>query len=143
MPCNSDYLGPTDLELKLSHVRGLLDEVETGALPDGFGPGYIDDSIYHLSNRTLKKELDKATAELCSSLKELEAMGGIHAYSLELQLWWRDHKLADAARLEAKEREDLARELKSLKGQQKKTARRIIELEDLINSPLAKKVNKP
>ena len=43
MPCNSGYLGPNDLELKLSHVRGLLDEVETGAMPDGFGPRYLDD----------------------------------------------------------------------------------------------------
>ena len=45
MPCNSGYLGPNDLELKLSHVRGLLDEVETGAMPDGFGPRYLDDRV--------------------------------------------------------------------------------------------------
>lgn len=98
MPCNSDYLGPTNLELKLSHVRGLLQELETGSLPDGFGPRYLDDTVYNLPNRTLKKDLDEATAELCSSLKKLEVLGRIHTYSLELQIWWRDHKLADAKR---------------------------------------------
>ena len=98
MPCNSGYLGPNDLELKLSHVRGLLDEVETGAMPDGFGPRYLDDRVYSLPNRTLKKELDKATAELCSGLKKLQTVGRIHTYSLELQMWWRDHKLADVKR---------------------------------------------
>lgn len=112
MPCNSDYLGPTNLELKLSHVRGLLQELETGSLPDGFGPRYLDNNVYNLSNRILKKELDGATAELCSGLKKLEALGRIHTYSLELQIWWRDHKLADEQRISSE-----GRARRSKKGQ--------------------------
>ena len=92
MPCNSDHMSATPLEKNLSVVYGLLDEVETGRLPYGFGNGY-DNRVYckYLS----KEHLDQKTEELCSKLQQLD----VTKFSLEMQMWWRDHQKADEERL--------------------------------------------
>ena len=92
MPCNSDHMSATPHEKNLSIIYGLLDEVETGRLPKDFGYGY-DPRVYC---RNLSKEhLDQKTEELCSKLQQLE----VSKFSLEMQMWWRDHQKADEERL--------------------------------------------
>lgn len=92
MPCNGDYLNPTELEINLSTVYSLLDELKTGTLPKSFGTGY-DNRIYNkgLTQATLNKKVD----ELCSALKKKK---DVKKYSLEMQVWWRDHQKADKIR---------------------------------------------
>lgn len=93
MPCNSDYMEPNQHEINLSIVYGLLDELETGKLPTNFGDGF-DKRVY---NKGLSKEhLDQKTEELCSKLQQTD----VTKYSLEMQIWWRDHQKADAERLQ-------------------------------------------
>ena len=93
MPCTSDYMEPTKHEENLSVVYGLLDEIKTGKLPDNYGDGF-DKRVY---NKGLSKEhLDKKTEELCSKLQKLD----VTKYSLEMQIWWRDHQKADKKRIE-------------------------------------------
>ena len=101
MPCNSDYMEATKHEKNLSVVYGLLDELKTGKLPKNFGDGY-DHRVY---NKKLSKEhLDEKTEELCSKLQQTD----VTKYSLELQMWWRDHQAEDKERLqkELKDKKD-------------------------------------
>jgi hypothetical protein len=93
MPCNSDYMNATQHEINLSVVYGLLDEINTGKLPKNFGDGY-DKRVY---NKHLSKEhLDEKTEELCNKLQNTD----VSKFSLEMQMWWRDHQKADKDRLQ-------------------------------------------
>lgn len=91
MPCRSDYMEPTTLEHELSNVYQLLDEVKTGKkLTKDYGSG-TDSRVY---NRGMnQKDLDAATAELCTAIKKSKWKP--EHFSLELQMWWRDHQEAD------------------------------------------------
>ena len=108
MSCNSDYLEANGMEIEHSKVLALLKELKTGKLPSFFGDGYHKD-VY---NKTTKGILDEKVAELCSKLQDVE---DIKKYSLEMQMWWRDHQKADKARIkriaqskkEAKDKEEL------------------------------------
>ena len=95
MPCNSSYMDPTQGELNLATVLQLLDEVKTGKLIENFPDGF-DNRAYGKTEVDIKKELDKRTAELCKKLQKLD----VTKYSLELQVWWRDHQKADKERVE-------------------------------------------
>jgi len=111
MPCDGSYMNPTELEKNLSQVYGLLDELKTGKLSKDYGSGY-DNRIY---NKGLKQEhLDKKVAELCSAITKSKFK--ITKYSLEMQVWWRDHQKADKERLkkEAKEEKDAVARKKAL-----------------------------
>jgi len=92
MPCNSDYMRANPIEISLSVVYGLLDEIKTGKLPKDFGSGY-DQRIYNKGFS--KNHLDKKTEELCTLLQNLD----VTKHSLELQIWWRDHQNADRERI--------------------------------------------
>ena len=93
MPCDSSYQDPTSLEKNLSEVYNFLDELEDGIHRVHHGDGF-DARVY---NKGLpKSHLDEKTAELCKKLQGLD----VSKYSLELQLWWRDHQRADKARVE-------------------------------------------
>lgn len=93
MPCNSDYMNANQSEKNLSVVYGLLDELETGKLPSNFGDGY-DKRVY---NKHLSKEhLDEKTEELCAKLQKAD----VSKFSLDMQMWWREHQKADKERLE-------------------------------------------
>jgi len=107
MPCRSDYMEAHQIEKDLSVVYGLLDELETGKLPSNFGDGY-DGRVY---NKGLsQKHLNKKTRELCSKLKSTD----VTKFSLELQIWWRDHQKVDKKRLQ-----------KEMSGKKDKEAREI------------------
>ena len=99
MPCNSDYMEANSFEKNLSTVLNLLDETITGnpVDPKTYNNGY-DKRVY---NKGLGKEyLDKKTEELCSFL-QTRSDALIKTYSLELQIWWRDHQAADKKRIQA------------------------------------------
>jgi len=85
-------MSATPHEKNLSVVYGFLDEIETGRLPKNFGTGY-DERVYcqYLS----KEHLDQKVEELCSKLQHLD----VTKFSLEMQMWWRDHQKADEERL--------------------------------------------
>lgn len=109
MPCNSDHLQATSHEIEASKVVGLLDELETGKLPEDFGDGY-DSRVY---SKNAEKILKDKTPVLCKKLGEMSDEE-IASKSLEMQMWWRDHKKADQERLK--------RELKEKKNDRERQA---------------------
>ena len=93
MPCNSDHMNPMPNEVIASQCLTLIDELNgldfapdnyEGYHPDAYGKG--------LTN----SHCDKLTAQLCKKLQETD----VTKYSLEMQMWWRDHQKADKERLE-------------------------------------------
>jgi len=101
MPCNCDYMNSTGLEREISRVYCLLEEIETGKPVDtksGNWDGYHP-SVY---GQVTRKQGDEAVARLCDILRKTK---NVKKYSLEMQMWWRDHQEADRAR-EEKERKD-------------------------------------
>lgn len=99
MPCNSDYMNPTQLEIELSKVCTFLDELETGKLRKSYLRGYHP-KVYGQPFST--NDADELVSSLCSKLQKLD----VKQYSLELQIWWRDHQAADKKRI----KKELARE---------------------------------
>lgn len=93
MPCNSDYLKSNPLEVELSRVYLLLDEVKKGRHVDPESRAWhgYDGRAYC---RGYKAQLDEAVRELCGLLQGKD----VSRNSLELQIWWRDHQEADAKR---------------------------------------------
>lgn len=92
MPCDSSYMEPNDFEINLSRVYQLLDELDGIQLPKNYGTGN-DKRVYM---RNLPNEiLDVKTRELCTRLKHEP---DVTKYSLEMQIWWRDHQKADLER---------------------------------------------
>ena len=99
MPCNGEYMNPHEREKNLSVIYGLLDELKTGKLPKNFGDGY-DERIY---NKGLSQEhLNEKTEELCGILQNTD----VSKFSLEMQIWWRDHQKADKKRLSQESKEE-------------------------------------
>lgn len=94
MPCNSQYMDPTQLEVNTSIVCALLEETKTGNLPTYYGNG----NSHVAYNCSSEQRLDNITAELCSRLQNLN----VKDFSLEMQMWWRDHQEADTKRLKRK-----------------------------------------
>jgi hypothetical protein len=95
MPCNSDHLESTQLEVECSRMYLLLDELDFKGPPDPQSGGWdgYDKRAY---NKRLDRALaDELTAELCERVSKIK---DLTKYSLELQVWVRDHKVADAKR---------------------------------------------
>lgn len=96
MPCNSDYMNATPHEIHTSRVFQMLD-ILSGARKnidlcawDGY-----DKRAYgkHLPDSVR----DQMTAELCAKFQKLTPLR-LRDLPLELQIYWRDHKQADADR---------------------------------------------
>lgn len=92
MPCRSDYMEPSNYEREISKVVCFLGELE-GKPYDSQDLAGFHELVY--MRRMGKTELDNLTRELCSKLQSID----VTKYSLELQIWWRDHQRADKARL--------------------------------------------
>ena len=90
MGCRNDYMEPNAAEKAAGKIELLLEEVKIGSPvnPDAY-------RVAHKYNVS-QDELDQMTADLCS---ELQGIGDVSVYSLELQVWWRDHQAADARRV--------------------------------------------
>lgn len=100
MPCDSSHMEASGFEIEMSRVLALLKELKTGKAPEakewqGYGEGYSR----HFSH----EEADKLVAELCGKLGKAD----VTKYSLEMQMWWRDHLEWDAARIK-REKEEAA-----------------------------------
>lgn len=97
MPCNSDYLEASFDEIEQSKLFHIMDELD-GKLVDPkiWGNGY-DERVY---NKILpKQERDALVAKICARLQNTD----VSKLSLEAQIWWRDHQLADMHRLRREE----------------------------------------
>lgn len=92
MPCNSDYMAANNREIQLSRVACLIDEFEGRTYQKGWWGGYHP-SVY---NNLTKVKADELVSKLCGYLQEAD----VTKYSLEMQIWWRDHQAADKARIE-------------------------------------------
>jgi hypothetical protein len=105
MPCQSygpDIGGPSSREVAASQVLCLLSELKGEPIDKSHWRGYHPDR--HTVN------IDAITADLCAAIQNID----VTKQSLEMQIWWRDHQIADKARLEA--------ELKDAKLKEEKEA---------------------
>lgn len=93
MPCNSDYLEANGFEKEMSKVACLLDELEGRTFSKHDWAGYHK-GVY--CNPLPKQTADGMVAKLCETLQKVD----VTKYSLEMQIWWRDHQAADKARVD-------------------------------------------
>lgn len=101
MGCRSDYSGPSARQKESLVVSDLLTEVgKYEGMPLREGDSRME-SWYGDVNL-----LDKNTAKLCKFCKKNDVSG----FSLELQIWWRDHQAADVKREESEEKGKLKKE---------------------------------
>jgi len=98
MPCNCDHLEATQLEVETSKVACLLGELKGIKINKDSWEGYHPD-VYGKVDRKLA---DKLTKKLCSALQKED----VSKYSLEMQIWWRDHQEADKKRIEKELQEE-------------------------------------
>lgn len=91
MPCDSRYLQATNYEVSLSRVASLLDELDGKPITPSHWEGY------HPRVYSQSVDGDALVAQLCAALQARD----VSRYSLEMQIWWRDHQRADKQRVEA------------------------------------------
>lgn len=103
MPCNSDYMNPTTKERDLSRVQCLLDELNGIKFTRGSWDGY------HPKVYCKSVNADNLVADLCSRLHKCP---DVTKYSLEMQMWWRDHQEADFKRKQAEAKKQQAQKIK-------------------------------
>ncbi len=84
MPCRSDHMEPTAREQESMRVIGFLKEASL--LPNSEDFGIYGDV----------EELDFHTTMLCKYCQTYDVTN----HSLEMQIWWRDHQVADKRRVE-------------------------------------------
>lgn len=83
MPCNSDYMKPTGIEVYAGHLQELLKETKHQRA------NYKDQrAIYNAT----QMHITEMTEKLCAWCKT----HNVAQASLEMQIWWRDHCKADA-----------------------------------------------
>ena len=104
MPCNSDHLQSTRLEVECSRMYLLLDELDGKGPPDPQSGGWDGYDKRAYSKRVDRELADELTAELCERVGKIK---DLTKHSLELQVWARDHRIADAKR---KKREAAAKQ---------------------------------
>lgn len=94
MPCDSSHMEANGLEVELSRLLMLLEEFRTGRPVNRKSDGWdgYHKQAYGYGQADLRKRADAATAELCGKLTACE---DVTRYSLEMQIWWRDHQKAD------------------------------------------------
>lgn len=93
MPCRYDGPeGPSEAEEYLSKVICLLDELE-----GGLAPTQRADRAWYGHHHKVKSAMpirDQVVKSLCDRLKQTD----VTKYSPEMQIWWRDHQIADQKR---------------------------------------------
>jgi hypothetical protein len=98
MPCNSDYLEASPREWALGMVLAIHDELD-GKPADYGSVGYRRD-VYNKG----RDDLNEQVVRLCARLSEMTPEA-VRALSLEAQIWWRNHRRADAERKRVEEAE--------------------------------------
>jgi hypothetical protein len=90
----------TNLEIEISKVCTILDYLNGEPFNKQHWSGYHP-KVYNQGHT--ERYADKKVRKLCKKLTRLEEEGLLRVYELEVQMWWRDHKRADAARKEVQE----------------------------------------
>ncbi len=90
MPCNSDHMEPSHHERESVKIIGFLKE---------FGHGLGDKVDCYGRVHTIHTD----TAKLCKLCTEATIQGRMGMASLELQIWWRDHQVADKKKEQTKQ----------------------------------------
>lgn len=93
MGCNSDYMQASQYEEKISKVACLIDEINGKNYDKSWWYGYHP-RVYN--NGGNGGTGDQIVNELCELLQSRD----VSQYSLEMQIWWRDHQAADKERCE-------------------------------------------
>lgn len=96
MPCNSDYMDPTREEINISQVGTLIDELNGKGFDKHHWKGH-----HPIASKFKKGTLNELTKMSCGRLRGID----VTKYSLEMQIWWRDHKAADKQRVEREQAE--------------------------------------
>lgn len=84
MPCDSSYMDANQQEINSRTVLNHLKEL-------GLKTGKYDSYYGRIET------LDEDVRTLCTALRK-KTKKQIQSYSLELQIWWRDHQAADRKR---------------------------------------------
>jgi hypothetical protein len=92
MPCDSSHMEATGIEIEQSRVCCLLNELGGQKWEKEWWAGYHPKAYSHADRHTL----DTLTKALCEKLQRSD----VSKYSLEMQIWWRDHQKADKERIE-------------------------------------------
>ena len=90
MPCRSDYMEASGKEVELSRVACLLGELDGKPIDKSHWRGY------HPAVYCKQVDGDALVSELCERLQSVD----VTQFSLEMQIWLRDHQAADKARIE-------------------------------------------
>lgn len=96
MPCRGEYLEATKDEIKASQLCCLIEETITGVhvnTNSGAWRGYHPE-VYN--NQLSREWWDAKTALLCAYCTNHDML----QHSLEMQIWWRNHRKADQEREE-------------------------------------------
>lgn len=89
MPCRSDYMEPTERDKESVRVMEFLREID----------GLTFDHDNPWTKGQFAHRLNKDTERLCAFCRQKELYPSqMPKFSLELQLWWKRHKKADATR---------------------------------------------
>lgn len=118
MPCMCYDMEPNEKEVYLSRVMCLLEEIEDGK---SWKPSSWSGNHPKVYNKLHTIDADELVSRLCSLCQEID----VTEYSLELQMWWRDHQEEDKRRIEEEirqknEKEDRERLLSKLSDYEKK-----------------------
>ena len=89
-----DWPSLAAVEREASRIAQLLQEIGTGNPVDP--SQFKNDRIYGVSTDVVKAD----TESLCELCQQIEARNELSSYSLELQMWWREHKKLDLKRKE-------------------------------------------
>jgi len=87
-------MAANDLEVEVSQMLLLVNELRSGKHVDPESDGW---SGYHpkaYGERNLREKADQLAEKLCTALRK-KTPNEIAAMSLEMQMWWREHKKAD------------------------------------------------
>ena len=96
MPCNSDYMAPRDMEISLSRVACLLDELDGKQIDPTHWRGFHPKAYNKVMNGDGQAiDADALVDKLCARLRNSD----VSKYSLEMQIWWRDHQNADKEKI--------------------------------------------
>jgi phage-related minor tail protein len=85
---------PTNYEKNISMVAYLLDEINGVAVKTRDYASGMHPLVYGKATKELG---DSLTDKLCTILRQTD----VSKYSLEMQIWWRDHQIADKKRIES------------------------------------------
>lgn len=99
MPCNSGHLNPTALEIQASQALCVIDETRGLTPHPSWWRGYHPDA-YGSGGSATRERVDHLTSTACAKVASMAPEAVRDEFSLEAQIWIRDHQKADRERIE-------------------------------------------